>query len=138
MDESNQTLPRAPDGVNAELRAEHLQRITDPHAVRLYDTLCAACLEQRPEPLDATAQHIIGDIAKMEDIKQRLYDDIAKNGAMLMGRNGRQTYYQENKGIQQARMLMEQQRKHLNELRLTPASRKAIGDSMEDEFSAFK
>lgn len=127
--------PEAAEAI-ATLRTEHMQRITDPHAVRLYDSLCAACLD-RPDGLSETAQHIIGDIAMMEQLKQRTYDDVAKHGAIVKVVNGRQTYYQENKGIQQARMLMEQQRKHLNELRLTPSSRKAIGESLGDEFSNF-
>lgn len=125
---------------NEALRALHMERLGHPAAVALYDQLCAACAE-RPEGLTDAAQHIVGDIAGMEEHKQALYEDVKARGVVVEFINGRQRYRRENKSIQQARMLMEQQRKHLNELRLTPASRKAPAEAVEmedDEFSAFE
>lgn len=131
--------------MNENMRQNLLARIQRPEARALYEEICAAC-EKRPGGMDDIAQSIAGDIAMMEEQKQRFDEDIAKRGVMVPWRNGRQTGMRENKSIQQARMLREQQRKHMHELRLTPASLKGQEESPgeadvtrkpEDEFDDF-
>ncbi|MDL2317672.1 P27 family phage terminase small subunit [Eubacteriales bacterium OttesenSCG-928-A19] len=117
--------------MNDSLKAQHMENIGHDRARDLYELLCAAC-EKRPDGMSDAEQHIIGDIATMEQLKLDLYADVAKRGAVEEFKNGRQRLMRENKSIQQARMLMEQQRKHMNELRLTPASRKVAPQSLDD------
>lgn len=122
--------------MNDELRTEHLTRITDPRAQGVYDRLCAACDERQGGMSDAD-QMIVADIAYEEQIKGLLMDDIAKRGLGQERSNGRQRYYQENRSPSQYRAYVDQQRKQLAELRLTPASRKAEQITIEDDFDAF-
>lgn len=122
--------------MNDDLRKQHMERITDPMAERCYDRLCAAC-DSRPEGMSDQDQMLVCDIATMEQMKQQLYDDIRVRGVVEDWHNGRQRMKRENKSIQSARMLMEQQRKHLNELRLTPGSKKAAQIPVNDEFDEF-
>lgn len=122
--------------MNDELRKQHLEQITDPVAISVYDRLCAAC-EMRQEGLSDQDQMLIADIANMEQTKQQYYADIRARGVVEDWHNGRQRMKRENKSVQGARMLMEQQRKHLSELRLTPNSRKAAPIPLNDEFDNF-
>ncbi len=82
-------------------------------------------------------QMLVADIATMEKLKQQLYEDIRKRGVVEDFRNGRQRMMRDNKSVQNVRMLMDQQRKHLAELRLTPNSRKAAPVSLDDGFDDF-
>ena len=102
----------------------------------MYESLCAAC-EKRPEGLSDQDQMMVADITTMEKLKQQLYDDIRKRGVVEDFRNGRQRMMRDNKSVQNVRMLMDQQRKHLAELRLTPNSRKAAQVSLDDGFDDF-
>lgn len=122
--------------MNHEMKAQHMERITDPTAVRCYEQLCAAC-ESRMEGMSDQDQMMIADIATMEQLKQQLFEDIRQRGVIETWCNGRQRGKRENKSIATARMLMEQQRKHLSELRLTPNSRKAAPVPLNDEFDDF-
>ncbi|NLV59205.1 MAG: P27 family phage terminase small subunit [Clostridiales bacterium] len=130
--------------MNERLMQEHKARLSKPQARQMYDQLCQAC-EERPGGMDDVSQGIVGDVAMLEEMKLTLYEDVAKRGATISWHNGRQSGVRENKSIQQARMLMEQQRKHLSELKLTPASQKRPPDTPEpvaaqtpeDEFDAF-
>ena len=131
--------------MNGDMKQQQMARIQHPEARALFENICAAC-EKRPGGMDDIAQSIAGDIAMMEEQKQRCDEDVAKRGVMVPWKNGRQTGIRENKCIQQARMLREQQRKHLHELRLTPASLKGQEESPgeaevprkpEDEFDDF-
>ena len=131
--------------MNEDMKQKHLARIHHPEAQALYEIICAAC-EKRPGGMDDIAQSIAGDIALMEEQKRGFDEDVARRGVMVPWRNGRQTGMRENKSIQQARMLREQQRKHLHELRLTPACVKGQEDGAgevaaqrkpEDEFDDF-
>ena len=129
--------------MNLELKKMHMLQLTDaeaampdPAAAAMYESLCAAC-EKRPEGLTDQDQMLIADIAAMEKLKQQLYADIRQRGVVEDFRNGRQRIKRENKSIATARMLMEQQRKHLAELRLTPNSRKAVQITLDDDFDSF-
>lgn len=118
--------------MDAALRERHLERITDPRAVNVYDALCAAC-DGRDGGMTPADQMIVRDIAYAEQIKGLLTADIAERGVGRERSNGRQRYYEENKSLGQLRAYVEQQRKLLGELRLTPASRKAEAVSLEDD-----
>lgn len=122
--------------MNAEMREQHMQQITDPVAVSCYERICRAC-ESRPEGMSDQDQMLVADVATLEQLKQQLYADIRLRGVVEDWHNGRQRMKRENKSIQSARMLMEQQRKHLAELRLTPTSRKAAAVTIDDEFADF-
>ena len=73
----------------------------------------------------------------MEQIKGVLQQDIAERGIGKEVRNGRQTYWQDNKSLAHLRAYSESQRKLLAELRLTPNGRKAASVEIDDEFDAF-
>ena len=122
--------------MNEELKRWHLATITHESAVEMYEKLCAAC-EQREGGMTDPDQMLVADIARAEQIKQQLLDDIAKRGIGQERSNGRQKYWQENRSVAQVRAYAEQQRKHLSELRLTPNSRKAASVLMDDEFADF-
>ena len=123
--------------MNRTLRKEHFLRITDPRARHMYDRLCDAC-EKRPEGMTDPDQMLVADIAYAEQIKQMLMDDIALRGLGQERYNGRQKYWQENKSPAQLRAYTEQQRKHLGELKLTPAKRQAAAVEIDDEFESFQ
>ena len=57
--------------MNDELKAVHMQTITHPDAVRMYDDLCAAC-EMREGGMTDPDQMLVADIARAEQIKQAL------------------------------------------------------------------
>ena len=122
--------------MNEALKRQHLETITHESAVEMYEKLCAAC-EQREGGMTDPDQMLVADIARAEQIKQQLLDDIAKRGIGQERSNGRQKYWQENRSVAQVRANAEQQRKHLSELRLTPNSRKAAFVLMDDEFADF-
>lgn len=122
--------------VNETMREEHWQRITDERARTLYDRLCAAC-DGREDGITDPDQMIVADVAYAEQIKQMLMDDISTRGIGQERRNGRQTYWQDNRSLQTYRAYAEQQRKQLSELRLTPVRRKAQAVAIEDDFDAF-
>lgn len=122
--------------MNEALREEHFQRITDEKAQHMYDYLADAC-EKRPGGMTDPDQMMVADIAYAEQVKQKFMDDIAERGIGKEVRNGRQTYWQENKSLAQLRAYCEQQRKHLAELRLTPAGRKAAAVEINDDFDDF-
>ena len=122
--------------MNEELKRRHMETITHESAVEMYEKLCAAC-EQREGGMTDADQMLVADIARAEQIKQSLLDDIAKRGIGQERSNGRQKYWQENRSVAQVRAYAEQQRKHLSELRLTPNSRKAASVLMDDEFADF-
>lgn len=119
--------------MNAELRAKHMETLTDPAAIYLYDTLCAAC-EAREGGMSDADQALVGDIADMEQTKQLFKRDIKERGIGQERNNGRQKYWQENKCVPQLRAFMEQQRKHMAELRITAAGRKAATVPIDDGF----
>ena len=122
--------------MNNALRKEHFIRITDSRARHMYDRLCDAC-EKRIEGMTDPDQMLVADIAYAEQIKQMLMDDIAQRGLGQERYNGRQKYWQENKSPAQLRAYTEQQRKHLGELKLTPAKRGSAPEEVDDDFEKF-
>lgn len=84
-----------------------------------------------------SSQAMIEDICTMEDIKQRLLEEIARKPIEHV-RNGRQEYHKPNGAISEVNRLISSQRRHMAEMKLTPASRKAqTDDQREDDFTAF-
>lgn len=122
--------------MNDALRTTHLDNITDTQARQMYDELCAAC-DQREGGMTDADQHIVADIAYMQQMKNLLRADIDEHGTREKFKNGRQEMWRENKSVTQLRSYMEQQRKHLSELRLTASSRKAVPIVVDDEFNDF-
>lgn len=122
--------------MNEELRTRHFERITDEKAMALYDMLCDAC-EKRPGGMSDPDQMLVADIAYAEQVKQMLMDDIKTRGLGQERWNGRQKYWQDNKSPAQLRAYCDQQRKHLAELKLTPAGRKAASMDIDDGFDDF-
>jgi hypothetical protein len=122
--------------MNNALRKEHFQRITDKRARHMYDRVCDAC-DRRPEGITDADQMLAADIAYAEQIKQMLMDDVAQRGIGQERYNGRQKYWQENKSLTQLRSFSDQQRKHLAELKLTPAKRHSVAVDIDDDFDDF-
>lgn len=110
--------------MNADLRARHLAQIDDEAAVALYDMLCQAC-DSRAGGMTDAEQALVADVAMLEQLKQQMYADIRQRGVVVNFRNGRQHMMLENKAVASVKSLMDQQRKHLAELRLTPNSQKS-------------
>jgi hypothetical protein len=123
--------------MNETMKKEHFERIQDKRARHMYYRLCEAC-EKRPEGLTEPDQMLVADIAYAEQMKQMLMDDIAQRGLGQERRNGRQMYWAENKSPAQLRAYMEQQRKHLGELKLTPGKRGSAEVPVDDEFDSFQ
>jgi hypothetical protein len=86
---------------------------------------------------DFRSQMLAADIAYAEQIKQMLMDDVAQRGIGQERYNGRQKYWQENKSLTQLRSFSDQQRKHLAELKLTPAKRHSVAVDIDDDFDDF-
>ena len=122
--------------MNTGLKREHFRKITDPEARRMYNRLCDAC-EKREGGMTDADQMMVGDVAYAEQLKQMLIADVAARGIGQERRNGRQVYWQENKSPAQIRAISEQQRKHLAELKLTPAKRQAAAVEINDDFDSF-
>lgn len=122
--------------INDAMRDECFARISSERARTLYDRLCRAC-DTRDDGITDADQAIVGDIAYEEQIKELLEADIQERGIGKEQRNGRQTYWAENKSLGQLRAYSEQQRKQLSELRLTPVRRKAAVVNIEDDFDSF-
>ena len=123
--------------MNTGLKREHFKKITDPIARRMYNRLCDAC-ERRPDGMTDPDQMLVADVAYAEQLKQLLIRDVEERGIGQERRNGRQVYWQENKSPAQLRAYTEQQRKHLGELKLTPAKRQAVTVEIDDEFENFQ
>ena len=122
--------------MNDQLKREHFKRVTGLEARRMYNRLCDAC-DSRPDGMTDADQMLVSDIAYGEQLKQLLMDDVAERGIGKEVRNGRQTYYQENKSLAQIRAICDQQRKQMAELKLTPSGRKAAAVELDDEFDRF-
>lgn len=122
--------------IDESLRKEHFEIIQDDKARKMYDYLCMEC-EKRPGGMIGADQLLVYDVAYMEQVKTMLRESIAQKGIGKEVRNGRQTYFAENKSLQQFRSYCDQQRKLLSELKLTPTGRKAAESSADDEFDAF-
>ncbi len=109
--------------MNDEITTHHLKQITDPAAQALYESLCKQYAKAF-ETVTDSAEALIYDIALADQIKRRLLQDIEKRGAVEIFRNGRQSVMRENKSVVQTQRLMEQQRRNLAELGLTPGAKR--------------
>lgn len=124
-------------GVNAQsLKASHLEEIVSPRARDLYERLERACLA-RDGLCDDACLTLIADAARGEQIKEMLLKDIAERGLGSTYKNYRQSYYKPNESVKEIRAVMDQQRRILKELRLTPASRNADSVTVDDGFGDF-
>lgn len=122
--------------MNEGLRKEHWEKITDKKARKMYERLCDAC-ERRPEGMTDPDQMMVADISYAEQIKGMLEEDIKTRGIGKEVRNGRQTYWADNKSMAHLRAYTESQRKLLAELKLTPAKRNAATVAINDDFDSF-
>lgn len=126
-------------GPDEQLRIEHIARLGEcATAIGLYDRLCEV-VSARPEGIDAAAQHIVAQIAELERIAELAREDINTRGLRDKYRNGRQIVERDNKSIATIQRCIEQQRKLMSELRITPASRKTTrqGSMFDDDFDTF-
>lgn len=81
---------------------------------------------------------IVDNMALMEQMKQHLLDDIKTRGVVELFKNGTQEMYRDNKSVDKILKIVEQQRKLLNELCLTPSSNKRVAEVVTvDEFEQF-
>lgn len=86
-------------------------------------------------------QHAImlADIVRGESLKEQLRADIAKRGMGEMAKNGRQTYWRENKSVATLMKLMDQQRRTLQALGLIAKDKNqpVTDDDEDDGFDRF-
>lgn len=81
---------------------------------------------------------IVDNIALLEQLKHQHLDDIKERGVVELFRNGTQEMYRENKSVDKILKIVEQQRKLLAELKLTPASDKKVVEAVTvDDFENF-
>ena len=74
----------------------------------------------------------------LEQMKYQLLDDLKQRGVVEFFKNGSQEMYRENKSVDKILKVVEQQRKLLAELQLTPASEKKVAEVVEvDEFEDY-
>src|SRR5690606_36525625 len=64
---------------------------------------------------------IVDNLALLEQMKQQLLDDIKERGVVELFKNGSQEMFRDNKSVDKILKIVEQQRKLLAELQLTPA-----------------
>ncbi|MET3507043.1 P27 family phage terminase small subunit [Halalkalibacter oceani] len=69
---------------------------------------------------------IINNFALLEQMKLDLIADIRKRGVVELFKNGSQEMMRDNKSVDKVMKTIEQQRRLLAELRLTPASEREI------------
>jgi phage terminase small subunit len=122
----------------AERRIKPQEHITDRRAKAMFKKIVQEFREVNGEPNDADLS-IINDIALLEQTKILLIEDIEKRGVSELFINGTQEMIRENKSVDKIIKFVEQQRKLLSELKLTPASKKILesaagkdGDDFDD------
>ena len=122
--------------MNQPLKDRHFDFITSENSRDVYERLAAAC-EKRPGGCDDACLLLIADYCRNEQLKKMLLSDIQARGLGREVNNYRQKYYKPNESVAHLRAVIEQQRKLLNELRLTPASNKAEQVTINDELQDF-
>lgn len=118
------------------LKEKHFEELTDAAARDVYERLESACAK-RDGAADDCSLMLIMDYCRNEQLKGLLVKDIEARGLGREVKNYRQNYYKPNESITQLKNVIEQQRKLLNELKLTPSSRKVDETPVEDELSRF-
>ena len=122
--------------MNPSLKERHFEFITSENARDVYERLAAAC-EKRPGGCDDACLLLIADYCRNEQLKEMLLKDVQDRGLGREVKNYRQQYFKPNESVAHLRSVIEQQRKLLSELKLTPASNKAEQLSITDELSEF-
>ena len=118
------------------------KEITDKSAKLLFRKVLEA-FELRYGEADDVVIHLANDIALLEQKKGFYEEDIETRGVMVEWQNGReQSGFREHPLLKEVPKLIEQQRKLLNELKLTPAALKTVPipvgeESHGDEFDEF-
>lgn len=104
------------------------------------DAVAAARFETLAEEMlcgDGTLrpQHavLIANVVRSEYLAEKLRNDIEKRGMGEMARNGRQSYWRENKSVGTLMKLMEQQRRTLQALGLIARGKDQSGDADDDD-----
>lgn len=88
-----------------------------------------------PENLRPQHAIMIADIVRNEKLKEQLNADIAKRGLGEMARNGRQSYWRENKSVSQLMKLVDQQRRTMQALGLIAKQKDQSADNDDgDDF----
>jgi len=118
------------------IKEKHFETITEPTARDAYERLESAVM-RRDGAVDDCSYMLIADYCRNEQLKQLLLSDIDARGLGREIKNYRQSYYKPNESISQLKGVIEQQRRILGELKLTPASRKAENVAIDDELSQF-
>lgn len=91
-----------------------------------------------PESLRPQHAIMIADIVRNEKLKEQLNADIAKRGLGEMARNGRQSYWRENKSVSQLMKLVDQQRRTMQALGLIAKQKDQSMDNDDgDDFDDF-
>lgn len=112
------------------------QDIPDERALAVFDILEAAVAKRDGEASDASLM-LIADYCRAEMLKNMLNRDILERGVVNRVSNYRQSFSKPNPSVAQLRAVVEQQRKILAELRLTPVSNKAQQAPLDDDFDNF-
>ncbi len=118
------------------LKERHLQELSSENAKDIYARLYAA-VERRDGEVSDGCLMLIMDYCRIEQLKELLNQDIAERGLGREVHNYRQTFYRENESVGKLHKCIDQQRKLLGDLKLTPASRKDAEAPLDDELSRF-
>lgn len=114
----------------------------DPAQV-VFERLYRECLdvEKRSKTVDCevlstATMMLIADVVRLEMLERRLQSDIAARGVGGERRNGRQTYWQENKSVALLAKAMDQKRKLLECLKLVKRDpdQPKMNEDVDDEF----
>lgn len=108
----------------------------DPAAAQRFDQLANEMGGENLRPQHAI---MLADIVRGESLKEQLRADIAKRGMGEMAKNGRQTYWRENKSVATLMKLMDQQRRTLQALGLIAKDKNqpVTDDDEDDGFDRF-
>lgn len=114
------------------------EEVRDEKARKMYAALCSEYMQVHGvTEIPDSSLALILDVAQMEQIKGRLLEEIAKR-PMDHIRNGRQEYWKPNGAIAEVNRLSSAQRRHMAEMKLTPASRKGAADApADDDFASY-
>lgn len=99
----------------------------DELAAERFDAIAAEI--NNPEDLRPQHAIMIADIVRNEKLKEQLNADIAKRGLGEMARNGRQSYWRENKSVSQLMKLVDQQRRTMQALGLIAKQKDQSADN---------
>lgn len=108
----------------------------DATAAALYDALAEGL--GGPEGISPQKALMLADVVRYEDLKEKLRADIAKRGLGETVKNGRQSYFKENKSVAMLAKIIDQDRRQLQALGLVQRIDKPSGDDgPADDFDDF-